>query len=441
MLTVSLPRLLFLCQTVPYPPDSGVAIRTFHVLRLLARRFDVTALCFYRRKGGAVSQHDLAQRLEALRSLAAVEAFPVPQEHSAWRLAWDHLRSVARQRAHTTFAFDSGAVRARLAQLLGERRFDVIHVDSIALARYLPLVGEAPMVCVHHNVESLLLERRASMERVRWRRAYLRHQARLMEREERRWCRRCALNIVVSESDASELRRVVPGVNCAVVPNGVDIDAFRPGVGRDHGLVFVGELTWFPNLDGLQFFHDEILPRVRALHGETTVRWVGRVSDDARRRYGDRAAIQLTGYVPDVRPYVRDAACYVVPLRVGGGTRLKILDAWAMGKAVVSTSIGCEGLAARDGHNILVRDDPDAFARAVCDVLRDEPLRRRLGAEGRATVERLYGWERIGEPMWELYLSLLRPAEHRGGRGPDRLPSVASSQHGRAPASSVRGSG
>jgi len=133
--------------------------------------------------------------------------------------------------------------------------------------------------------------------------------------------------------------------------------------------------------------------------------------------------------VPDVRPYVRDAACYIVPLRVGGGTRLKILDAWAMGKAVVSTSIGCEGLAARDGHNLLVRDDPDGFARAVCDVLRDETLRRRLGAKGRETVERQYSWERIGEPMSELYLSLLRPA---GGDGDDvrnRPATVACSQH------------
>ena len=411
MLTVSLPRLLFLCQTVPYPPDSGVAIRTFHVLRLLARHFDVTALCFYRRKGGAVSPHDLAQRLEALRAFGEVEAFPVPQEHSAWRLVWDHLRSIAGQRSHTTFAFDSGAVRARLGQLLGERRFDVIHVDSIALSRYLPLMSDAPVVCVHHNVESLLLERRAGVERNPWRRRYLRHQARLMEREERRWCRRCALNIMVSESDAMALRRIVPGVACAVVPNGVDIDTFRPSVGRDDGLVFVGELTWFPNLDALQFFHDDILPRVRALSGETPIRWVGRVSDDARRRYGDRSAIELTGYVPDVRPYVRDAACYVVPLRVGGGTRLKILDAWAMGKAVVSTSVGCEGLAADDGRNILVRDDPDGFARAVCEVLRDEPLRRRLGAAARHTVEQQYSWERIGEPMLELYDALRRERE------------------------------
>src|SRR5213078_3725428 len=106
------------------------------------------------------------------------------------------------------------------------------------------------------------------------------------------------------------------------------------------------------------------------------------------------------------RPYVRDAACYVVPLRVGGGTRLKILDAWAMGKAVVSTSVGCEGLVAEDGRNILIGDDPDSFARAVCAVLRDAPLRLRLGAEGRRTVERHYSWDGIGESMLPLYRSL-----------------------------------
>src|SRR2546428_13326754 len=150
------PRLLFLCQTVPYPPDSGVAIRSFHVLRLLARAFDVTAVCFARRKGEAVPQRDLAVRVAALRRAAEVEAFPVPQEHSRWRLAWDHLRSVGRRRAHTTFAFDSAAVRARVTQLLRERRFALIHVDSLALSRYLPLVGAAPGVGVHPHVEVLL---------------------------------------------------------------------------------------------------------------------------------------------------------------------------------------------------------------------------------------------------------------------------------------------
>src|SRR2546427_5298094 len=178
------PRLLFLCQTVPYPPDSGVAIRSFHVLRMLARRFDVTALCFYRREGGAGPPLDLAQRLAALRTLADIEAFPVPQEHNVRRLAWDHLRSVGLSRPHTDFAYDSPAVAARLVHLLRTRRFDLIHVDSLALSRYLPLFdGNPPVICVHHNVESQLLERRARAERSAWRRVYVRHQARLIDRK------------------------------------------------------------------------------------------------------------------------------------------------------------------------------------------------------------------------------------------------------------------
>ena len=401
------PRLLFLCHTLPYPLDSGIAIRSFHVLRLLARAFDVTAVCFSRRKGGAVSQHDLAERLAALRQLVDVEAFPVPQEHSVWRLARDHLRSVALNRAYTAFAFDSTTVADRIRDLLRTRRFSLIHVDSIALSRYLPLFDGAPVVCGHHNMESELLQRRARVERTPWRRAYLRHQARLLAREERDWCARCDLNIAVSDEDRLTLQRHVPGITCAVVPNGVDIETFRPGPDSDQrGLVFVGESTWFPNRDALQYFCDEILPRIRAAHGVTPVRWVGRASDALRREYRDRYAVELTGYVADVRPYVRDAACYVVPLRVGGGTRLKILDAWAMGKAVVSTSVGCEGLAAEDGRNILIRDDPESFAQAVCAVLRNVSLRQRLGAEGRRTVERQYSWERIGESLLRLYSSL-----------------------------------
>jgi polysaccharide biosynthesis protein PslH len=405
------PRLLFLCHTLPYPPDSGVAIRSFHVLRLLARAFDITALCFSRRKGGSVPQHDLAQRLAALSHLAEVEAFPVPQEHNVWRLAWDHLRSVGLNRVYTAFAYDSPAVAVRLRDLRGTRPFDLIHVDSIALSRYFPLLGGAPLVCGHHNVESALLRRRALAERAAWRRAYLRHQARLMAREERRWCARCDLNIVVSEADRRALQQRIPEATCAVVPNGVDVETFQPSPGRDDGIVFIGESTWFPNRDGMQFFCREILPRIRAAGGVTPVRWVGRASDALRRDYHDRYAVELTGYVADVRPYVRNAACYVVPLRVGGGTRLKILDAWAMGKAVVSTSVGCEGLAAEDGRNILVRDDPESFAQAVCAVLRDVPLRLRLGVEGRRTVERQYSWERIGESMLGLYGALA----NRGG--------------------------
>ena len=414
-------RLLYLCSNLPYPPDSGQAIRSFHVLRLLARVFEVTALCFYRRapvsfgrSAGATIEQEVAERVAALRKLADVEAFPIPQEHSVWRLAWDHLRSVGLNRVYTTFALDASSMRRRLRDLLRTQRFDVVHMDSITLSGYLPLLGDLPVVCVHHNIESALLERRGRAEKSPWRRAYLLHQARLMEREMRHWCGRCRLNVLVSDADRTELQRIVPEANCTVVPNGVDIDAFRPGAGREEGLVFVGGLNWFPNRDALQYFCDAILPRVRAAGEATPVRWLGGgASDEVRRLYRDRHAVELTGYVPDVRPYVRDAACYVVPLRVGGGTRLKILDAWAMGKAVVSTSVGCEGLAAADGRNILIRDDPDSFAHAVRAVLHDGALRRRLEIEGRRTVEQHYSWEGIGESMLPLYRSLHEATDER----------------------------
>lgn len=409
------PSLLFLCQTLPYPADSGVAIRTYNVLRILSSAFDITALCFYRRKGAEAP--DPRPGLAKLGEFCRVEAFPVPQEHSVARLAWNHLQGVARDRVYAAFSYESRAYTRRLTELLRARHFDLAHVDCMVLCRYFALLGDLPVVAVHHNIESALLERRALVERG-WRRAYLAHQARLMEREERRWCARAALNVVVSEADRVRLQTIVPQAHCAILPNGVDTIGFRPGVGREDGMIYVGEMGWFPNQDALQYFCDAILPRVRAAGEQAPVRWVGRASEATRRTYRQRHDVELTGYVPDIRPLVRDAACYVVPLRVGGGTRVKILDAWAMGKAVVSTSIGCEGLAVEDGRNILIRDDPDGFARAVCAVLRDGPLRQRLGAAGRRTVEDDYGWEQIGAAMLRSYAALLPSAPGRQARSP-----------------------
>jgi glycosyltransferase involved in cell wall biosynthesis len=265
-------------------------------------------------------------------------------------------------------------------------------------------------VCTHHNVESLLLRRRAELEGSPLRRAYMRRQARLVELEERRWCGRCALNVAVSETDAAALQAIVPSAPFAVVPNGVDTLTFRPDAGREEGIVFVGETTWYPNRDALEYFCHAILPCLRAQGVTARVRCVGRATPAARRRYLARFGVELTGYLPDIRSEVQSAACFIVPLRIGGGTRLKILDAWAMGKAVVSTSIGCEGLDARDGENILIRDTPQAFAAAVCAVVGDVALRRRLGAGGRRTVERQHDWNRIGESMLGHYDAILRSA-------------------------------
>lgn len=399
-------QLLFLCQTLPYPPHGGVQSRTFNVLRLLARAFDITALCFYRWKRGAV-QEDYQANLAALREWVDAEAFPIPQEHKRHRFVWDHLRSLLLRRAYTAFVYESADYSKRLRESLAARSFDLAHVDSLDLARFLPTLRRIPSVCVHHNVESLLLRRRARAEASPWRRAYLAYQAQLTERSERFWCPRVALNVVVSQKDREILERQTAGARFTVVPNGVDVDFYQPMHGLQRGIVFVGGTTWFPNRDALQYFCDAILPLIDSDPLTHPIRWVGRASAGERQRFSQRHGIEMTGYVEDIRPLVADAACYVVPLRVGGGTRLKILDAWAMGKALVSTSIGCEGLRAVDGWNILIRDDPEEFAGAVRRILSDERLRQDLGQNARRTVEDYYSWEKIGEAMVQSYHDLI----------------------------------
>jgi glycosyltransferase involved in cell wall biosynthesis len=245
-----------------------------------------------------------------------------------------------------------------------------------------------------------------------------------MDAVERRHCERVALNVTCSEHDRSLVLEKAPCSRVVVVPNGVDVDAFQPVEGDGSGIAYVGGTTPFPNRDALDFFCDEILPRLRAAGAQGPMHWIGSASPDEQRIYFERHGLNLTGYVDDVRPLMGEAACHVVPLRTGGGTRLKILNAWAMGKAVVSTSVGCEGLAAVDGDNILIRNHPGEFADAVLEVLGNPQLRRHLGARGRATAVRLYSWEAIGQPMLDTYLAI--------ARGHLQISSTAGSAHRRA---------
>ncbi len=393
------PRLLFLSQTLPFPPDGGVKVRTFHILQELARAFDITALCFARRETTA-----LERGVAGLSPLARVEAFPIPQEHDRLRWLGDHARSVLQRRVYTRYVYESAAFRRKLTQWLQEP-WALVHADSLDLAGYFPLITQAPLACTHHDIQSGLLRRRAGFTPFGPRRWYLQHQAALMQAEERRWAPAVALNVVVSELDAATIRWESPMAPIAVVPNGVDTTFFAPAPGRGSAVVFVGGSDWFPNRDGMLWFAREILPLVRRERPELPVRWVGRVTEDVRRLAAS-LGVETTGHVEDVRPFLREAACVIAPLRVGGGTRIKILDAWAIGRPIVSTTIGAEGLSCSDGAELLLRDTPGDFAAALLAVLNDATLATRLGAAGRQLAESSYRWEHIGAQLRALYLSI-----------------------------------
>lgn len=417
MPTVIKKRLLFLSHRLPYPPHNGASIRTFNILKQLAREFEITALCFDR-NDPATGGMPLAERMEALAPYASVEVFPIPQEHSTWRKILDHTRSVLTLRPYTYYMHDSAGFGRRLRYHLAQG-YDLVHLDSLDLVRWVPSLRHLPTICTHHNVESALLQRRAGAEP--WHRAvYMRLQGRLLRKAERHFMSQMALNIAVSDTDEAELRRIDPDLRIAVIPNGVDIDAFRPGSEGTSGCVFVGGTTWFPNKDGLRWFAESVLPELIRQGWNEEVVWVGRATDDEIARYRP-AGIRLTGYVEDIRPYVQEALCFIVPLRVGGGTRLKVLDAWAMGKAVVSTPIGSEGLDARHEINVLLAETPTQFAAAILRVLADGELRTRLGRAARETAVRLYSWEGLGARIRTLYVEA-------AGRTPPAAPVPAGVQ-------------
>jgi glycosyltransferase involved in cell wall biosynthesis len=399
------PKLLFLCQTLPFPPDGGAHIRSYHLFRLLSEVFDVTGLFFFRRATRPTPE-SVSESVAGLEQLGTAEAFPILQEGSRARLLWDHARSVAQRRAYTVFAYDSSAFRDRLRELLASETFDLVHMDSLDLAAYVPDLGSVPIVCGHHNVESALLARRAEAERSWARQRYMGLQATLTAGEEARWCPGFAGNITCSKVDSGVLRGIAPGSRVTEIPNGVDVDFFCPMPMGTDGIVFVGGHSWFPNRDGMEWFANEVLPDIRARRPDVHVTWVGRVPSDVEKRFSREFGIRATGYVDDVRPYLAGASCVVVPIRVGGGTRLKILDAWAMGRPMVSTSVGCEGLEAVDGGNMLIRDSAAGFAEAVEELLADPNQRQALGSAGRRTAEDHYAWGVIGTRLTELYRDL-----------------------------------
>jgi len=403
------PRLLFLAQCLPYPPHSGVASRTFNVLRQMHAAYDIDLVSFFR----VNHQPDRLAREAAwgaLRNAAAFVAEPTPiaSEHSALRKIWDHLRSVITGRAYTYYEYESRSFADRLQAVLRARAPDLVHLDSLDLHRWLAELPSVPVVCTHHNIESELLRLQA-----RWlpaaARRYLLLQAGRVERVERMLCARFALNIMMSEVDAHRLRGLAPGAATLVVPNGTDTEYFRPnGVPSVAGRVaFVGPTYSFPNRDAVEFLLQEIWPKVHAADRATSLRLIGRGAPVDRARYDAEPGVATLGYLPDIRPPLGEARCCVVPIRIGGGTRLKILDAWAMGKAVVSTTIGCEGIDAVDGENILIRDTPDAIAAAVLQVLSDGTLRAHLERNARRTATETYSWSVVGQRIRSAYDALL----------------------------------
>jgi sugar transferase (PEP-CTERM/EpsH1 system associated) len=387
-------RILFLSQIVPYPPHGGVLQRGYNLLRELARSHEIHLLAFIHPDILPDEKAVEESRTKLLEFLAGVEYFPLRAKRSrAGRFLTYALAAVSTQ-PFSVIAHHSKAFARRVQQLLEEQEFDLLHFDTIALARFHSGLVSLPSVVTHHNIESTLLERRAKVEKLLPVRLYVNWQASKLRAYEIRHCPRFDHNVVVSEVDGEELKRMTPGVETTCVANGVDTEYFSPrGDPGGKTLIYVGGMNMFANRDAVLYFLESMWPRIRELHPESIFTIVGcDPPEELVRRAQEDNSIRVTGWVDDVRPYIAEAAIYVVPLRVGGGTRLKIADAMAMGKAIVSTSIGCEGITLEDGVSAIFADDPADFVKAVDSLLREQERRRAMGEVARRLAESSYSW-------------------------------------------------
>lgn len=394
-------RVLWLGHNLGYPPKTGPLQRNYNLLRELAKKCEVHVIAFDQ---PATRTTDIAPEdcVEALLKFCSTAEWVQLRKASRNRIA---LQGLISRQPYEFHWLRSRAMETKLRSRLEKVPFDVVHFDTLGLGQYRPLIAKSRTMLNHHDVQSSLIARRATIESNLVLKQYWKLEAQNIRKAEKRFCPQFDVNITVSDQEGAGLREIVPDVNVTVVPNGVDTSYFRPR--PDPGgktLLFCGSLDMYPNIDAMQYFFDDIWHKLRGQLNDVEIYVVGRNPPYWLRQFGIRdRRIHVTGFVDDVRPYFEKATVFVCPVRDGGGTRLKILDSLAMGVPVIGTSFACSGLALQHEKNVVFADSPDEFAAAVVRLLSDETLRNSLARSGKEVVERFYSWEVIGKRLLSAY--------------------------------------
>jgi sugar transferase (PEP-CTERM/EpsH1 system associated) len=385
-------HLLWVKSELLHPIDKGGRIRTYNMLRALKRQHRVTYITL---DNGRAAPDANTLALEYCHDIIRVP-FDEARRFSP-RFWFELVGNLASTLPYAIAKWKSVALQQEIERAVTERGVEVVVCDFLAPSQNVPDGLGCPIILFQHNVEAAIWKRHAEVRKNPLARAYFREQWRRMERFERQECRRFDCVVAVSRADAEAIEREYGIADVADVPTGVDIDYFRPA-GRaprePHNLVFTGSMDWLPNEDGIIWFVDHVLPRIHARIPDVTLTIVGRNPPGRIQQLAKQdRRLRVTGSVPDVRPYLEGAAVFVVPLRVGGGTRLKIYEAIAMELPLVSTTIGAEGLPLEPGRHLLIADEPGRYAEVVVSLLEDPATGMRMGKAGADFVRDHFGWD------------------------------------------------
>ena len=401
-------RILFFSPRVFWPADSGARIRDHYLLRALASRASLTFLGIC-----------LPEEVNSLPQLKnglnlppeAIRLVPQRARYSAWKL----LRGFIGPTPLSILNYYDEKVGGELQRLLQERSFDIVQIEGIHLAGYLPIIRSSPsrplVICDWHDVESDRMARYSEHAPNWLQEVYARRTTGLLRSAERKLLAQCDAHVMVSDRDLQLLRGMVPQIRAQVIENGVDVGLYTapPDSAEEAStcVVFVGSMDFHPNIDAATYFAREVWPKIHTQAPGLQFVIVGSRPVAAVRELAKLPGVVVTGTVEDVRPYYRKALLAVAPLRIAGGTRLKILEAMAAGVPVVATRIGAEGLEIKSEQDFLLGDTPDEIASAVSRLYSSPALRRQLSTRGRELVTARYDWAALGESLYRLHRDLL----------------------------------
>ncbi len=397
---LTLPRPLF-------PPDTGGKIRSLNILARLARRAEIHAVSFADPIFDAAAVSEMRSTFESYTPVVWREA-----TKRSLRFYQEVLTNQCSALPYFLAKCYRPRFRSTVEELAARKLFDLMFCDFLHTAAPLLDLTFRPRIVFEHNVEFLLRKRKWEMEKNPFRKVVLGAEWRKTRTIEAKVCRSFNHIIAVSGQDQQTLASEFGIKNVSVLPTGVDTDFFRPLDDRPQPgrLVFVGSMDWDPNEDGILWLLREVYPRIRQAVPDASLSVVGRNPSLHLRAVATKElGVEITGWVPDVRPHLSRAAVVVVPLRIGGGTRIKIPEAMAMGKAVVSTPVGAEGLPFCDGREIRIAEQPEEFAQAVIELLRNAPLRNSIGRLALKEIASRYSWDVVVDKLEKILEQVARP--------------------------------
>ena len=394
-------RILIVAPYLPYPPHFGGASRMHYLMRHVSRHHAISLVCLcepseYNEEWVAAVK-ELCERM----SLVFMEGTNRSLRRGMRRLM--QLRATFSRRPYQYFSFHFPSLQKEIERMLAEDDYDIVQVEFPQMAYY-QFPTRAKLVLSMHNVEHEIFYRTFITQNNPLRKFYNYVEWLKFRRDEIRLCAKFHALVTTSQRDADVFSKLLPNHLLSVVPNGVDTEYFRTSgtEPEPNTLIFTGTIGYYPNTDGICYFMDAILPRIRREVPDVKFLIVGNHPPEEIRRRASNG-VMVTDAVPDVRPYYDRASVAIVPLRIGGGTRLKITEAMSMSKPVVSTSIGCEGIEVQHGETILIADDPEHFAQSVVSLLKQPERRVALGEKGRALACAKYDWHLSASRREEVY--------------------------------------